>query len=158
MQPSLALGCGVVIAAVCYHFATPLPPATPSDPPVSSGHLILVVEGNVQHLDITHAVAKQDAWGGVPTGLASAFELRIDGADGSTFARIPVDLSRFDLDPSRIGKPPVVTGCDVKDSRIGLLLNVPDYPTATRYVFVHGERVIGEVPAARVRALTGGGR
>lgn len=158
MQPSLALGCGVVIAAVCYHLATPLPPATPPQAPVNPGHLTLVVEGNVQRLDITHAVAKPDPWGGIPTGLTSAFELRIEGADGSTFARVPVDLSRFATDPSRIGKPPVVTGCDVKDSRIGILMNVPDHPTAARYVFVHGEQIVGEVPAARVRALTGGGR
>src|SRR5262249_17078788 len=51
---------------------SPQPRTKPQDPQAAArGHLVLVIEGDVTRLRITHAVAKPDRWAGVPKGLTS---------------------------------------------------------------------------------------
>lgn len=152
--------CVLLAAASLLATRTSAPPAAnapgPQDPP--AGHLVLVVEGDVRSLSITHAAAKPASWGGGVKGLKSPFMLRLLDAKGAELLAIPVDLSAFDTDPTRIGKPLVVQGCVVRDWRIGTLLNVPDLPQVSRYVFTRDGVEIGATSAATVARLLGESR
>lgn len=128
------------------------------EPAAGPGHTVLVVEGTVRALGVTAAVAKPDPWAGVPKGLQSAWSLAILAADGRELARVPLDLSPFDTDPRRIGQPVSVEGCIVRDSRIVMLVNVPNFAAAARYVFEHRGRPLGEISAPELRRLVGGGK
>lgn len=140
----------------------------PQDPAPAPGHLVLVVEGDVTALRITAAVAKPDAFGGVPKGLVSDFAWRAVDGKGNELARVPIDLSAFDTDPRNVGKPVVVTGCEVRSARIGVLLNVPVVAGAVRFEIVRTEPtappkapttlVLGQVAADELAALLRGGR
>jgi hypothetical protein len=173
MHPATIVGCGIALTALSLVFAAPpAPSAAPStgsstgsstggpppqapllQEPAALGHLVLIVEGTVQQLAITHAVAKTDPWGGVPTGLASDFELRLLGDDGVELLKVPVDLSPFETDPARIGKPVEVTGCQVRSSAIALIVNVPRLKGVRSYAFTRRGAPIGSTSALRVAEL-----
>jgi len=159
MHLATLLGCGAVLAvAIASHAAlrhTPTPPAEPPAPAAAVGHYALVVEGDATRLAITHAVVKASPWAGVPTGLTSLFQLSIRDAAGAELASVPIDLSRFDTDPTHVGRPLVVEGCEVRDTRIALLVNVPRYTEAAEYRIVNGERLLGTAPAATVKTMAG---
>ena len=133
-------------------------PTQPPQPPEANGHFALVVEGDRDQLSVTAASHKQDPWAGVPKGFSSTWALSIRDAAGAELANVPLDLSKFDLDPAHKGKPLRVQGCIVKDSHIAMLANVPSFPNAATYVFLRAETVIGTVEGATVRQLAGGGR
>src|SRR5262249_34998451 len=127
MHPATLVGCGLLVAIAGLALRSPSPPfqtptaiSGPQDP--AAGHLVLVVEGTVATLAITHAVAKADPWAGVPEGLTSAFALCLLGDGDRELTRVPLDLSLFDTDPAAIGKPVRVAGCEVRNSRIALLV------------------------------------
>ena len=139
--------------------ATPLPVAqNPDDsrkepvrlPPK---HLVLIVQGTVRQLGISHAVEKPTKWGGYPKGTASRFALRIIGNNSRVLSRIPLDLRRFDTDQDRINGPLIVECCKVKDPRIAMLVNVPLWPNAERYEFLYGDRPIGTVLHANINQM-----
>ncbi|HZT54955.1 MAG TPA: hypothetical protein VFA35_01925 [Burkholderiaceae bacterium] len=173
MHPATIVGCGIALAALSLVFAAPPAASTAASPtasaapstagpppqaplvqdPAALGHLALIVEGNVGLLAITHAVAKTDPWGGVPTGLKSNFELRLLGDDGVELLKVPVDLSPFETDPARIGGPVEVTGCQVRSSAIALIVNVPRLAGVRSYQFTRRGAPIGSTGAQRVAEL-----
>jgi len=137
---------GLLLAAIgCASFSEP------------TGHYVLVVEGTVKELRISGAVAKDTPAGGPAKPKPSEFRLSVRDQAGKELANVPVDLSAFDLDPANIGKPPKVTGCIVRSSRIGVLLNVPNFAEAAEYVILRGETRLGGLDAAGLRALLAGG-
>jgi hypothetical protein len=170
MQHTSILGGSALLAALCLNVGTPAPhpAAQPQEPQqlvraqepgaAQPGHLVLVVEGTVRQLAITHAAQKPDAWAGAAKGLQSPFALQLLAADGKELLRVPLDLSRFDTDPRRIGGPVVVQGCEVRDWRIGVLCNVPRLPSCARYVFLRDGEPIGETSADALAKAIGGGR
>lgn len=121
-------------------------------------HLVLIVEGTVQQLNISHAVEKPSKWGGFPKGTASRFALRIIGNNSRVLSRIPLDLRRFDTDQDRVNGPLRVECCKVKDPRIAMLVNVPLWPNAARYEFLYGDRPIGTVSHERINEMLQEGR
>jgi hypothetical protein len=135
-----AVALGAVMAAALQPEATLRALPQDQDP---AGHYVLVVEGSVLDLRVTHAVAKQDPWAGAPKGLVSEFELLARDAADKELARVPVDLSKFETDPAKVDAPVVVNGCEVKSPRIGILLNIPALDGAARYEFVRRQRAIG---------------
>jgi hypothetical protein len=126
--------------------------------PLPNGHLVLVVEGDVTALRVSHAAHKQEPCGQVPKGLQSEFRLAVVDAAGVELCSQPIDLSLFDTDPLHIGRPVQVTGCIVKDWRIALLVNVPDYPQADRLVFWRGKQQLGALSQRELQQLLGGGK
>jgi len=125
-------------------------PAT-TDP--KSGHLVLILEGNVLQLRVTHAVAKPSAWSGPVKGLESDFQCVILDKENRELRRVAIDLSPFETDPKKVNRPVVVKGCQVKSPNIGVLLNVPRIPDAARYELRHGKKVIGKATAAALATL-----
>ena len=163
MQSSHLLAAGALLAGLGLVLAprddgTAAAPIVPPPPPEANGHFALVVEGDRDRLTVTAANHKQDPWAGVPKGFSSTWTLSIRDAAGQELASVPLDLSKFDLDPAHKGKPLRVQGCIVKDSRIAMLANVPSFPNAASYTFLRGETAIGTVEGATVRQLAGGGR
>jgi hypothetical protein len=131
----------------------------------ADGHYVLVVEGDRNALTITHANAKPDPWGGVPKGFTSEWQLTIRDAAGALLATVPLDVSPFVTSEAGQGQPVRVEGCIVRDSRIGMLVNVPRFAEAASYTFSRpaiagqqAELVIGAAPAAHVRDLAGDAR
>lgn len=154
MHLPATLGVGALAAALLLlSFRGSEPP--PQQP---NGHLVLVVEGDVTALRVSHAAHKQEPCGAVPKGLSSEFRLSAVDAAGKELCSRPVDLSLFDTDPTHIGRPVQVTGCIVKDWRIALLVNVPDYPQADRLLFWRGKQQIGALPQRELQQLLGGGK
>lgn len=126
-------------------------------PPVT-GHLLLVVEGDANSLVVSHITSKQDPYN--PTrGFASEWSVAVLGSDGSELGRFPVDLSRFDLDPARVGQPLRVEGDVVWETRVATLVSIPYFPDAEGLVFRRQRRMISTVPAAVYsRLIVGGNR
>jgi hypothetical protein len=161
MQLSHLLGASVLLAGLGLVFAARGDGAVPTPPPqqpAANGHFVLVVDGDRDQLGITAANHKQDPWAGVPKGFTSAWSLSIRDAAGAELANVPLDLSKFDLDPAHKGQPLRVQGCIVKDSHVAMLANVPCFASAASYVFLRDKTVIGTVEGAAVRQLAGGGR
>ena len=71
---------------------------------------------------------------------------------------MPLDLARFDTDPAHVGTPLVVRGCEVRDPRIALLVNVPRFPGASRYTLWRGDTVLGGLDGGELRRLAGESR
>lgn len=129
------------------------PASAPATQEPTPGHLVLVVEGDVTALRVTHAVAKPDPWAGAPKGLRSEFSVRAIDGNGATLLETPLDLSKFDTDPARVGGPDVVRGCEVHSPRIGTLVNVPALAEADRWQFVQGAKVLGTVTKGELDRL-----
>lgn len=165
MHHSHLLGGALLIAAIGWAVTgsgSEPPVQPPAQPPVADGHFALVVQGDRDQLTITHAVAKDDPWAGVPKGLTSSYLLRISGADGALLAELPIDLSAFDLAPQRKGGKIEVEGCVVLDPHVTTLVNAPRFAAAQSYSFarrdIGGELALGSVTGEQVRILAGGGR
>lgn len=166
MHPTHLLSVGAaaaIAAALCFRpGATTPPPASPAEP---IGHHVLVVEGHREQLAITAASAKADPWAGVPKGFDSPWRLRIEDAGGGVLADVPLDVRPFDVGPGALLRKTRVEGCIVTSPSIGMLVSAPAFASAARYRFTRpgdageaGERALGVVDAATVRALAGGGR
>jgi len=127
-------------------------------PPPATGHFVLVVEGDRDRLSITHASHKADPWAGVQKGLSSNWSLSILDDKGAELSVVPLDMSKFDLEPARKGQPVRVEGCEVHDARIAMIANVPSLAAASAYVFTRGETTVGTIDATTVNQLAGVGR
>lgn len=149
---SCALAATLLLAAAVQDPNKPAPQGNePSAPP--QGHVVLVVEGTVKALRVTTAVAKPDAWAGTPKTLVSEFSLVMLDAGGKELQRVPLDLSKFETDESKVDAPVVVKGCELKSPKIGVLCNIPARNDVATYRFVRGERAIGEVDAASMQRM-----
>jgi len=154
----------MAVAGWFFSSGTSAPPAAPTMPPIAQGHYVLVVEGDRTALSITHANLKADPWAGVPKGFASAWKVTVRDARGETLAEVPLDVSAFATSAAEQGQPVQVEGCIVRDSRIGILANVPAFAAAASYTFTRDGQngveqiVLGQVGGDRVRQLAGGGR
>lgn len=168
MHPSHLVWAGamVVVASLWLgprspsHHAAAVEPL-PTEPPAAVGHYVLVVEGDRNVLDITHASHKTDPFGGVPKGLESTWQLTVRDAAGTTLSAIPLDVTPFATDPLAARRGVVVEGCIVRDPRIGMLVSVPAHPTAASYTFTRAagegrEAVLGVIEATKVQTLAGG--
>lgn len=185
MQLSFLIGAGALIAAIglltgpaTNHAVRPHSPAaavsivetsaipvaaSPAAPPVTqpaNGHYVLVVEGDRNGLGVTFASKKPDPWGGVPKAFTSNWRLSVRDARDQELVNVPLDVRPFATSSRSLGKPVQVMGCIVVDSKIGMLVNVPAFPTATTYVFVRieadgKETKLGTVAAAAISGLTG---
>ena len=68
-------------------------------------------------------------------------------------------LSRFDLDPTRVGQPLRVEGDVVWETQLAILVSIPYFANAAGLVFRRQRRVVSTVPAAvYARLIAGGGR
>jgi|GEM_PF-5825287 len=128
--------------------------------PQADGHYVLVVEGDRLGLDVSFASRKQAPWAGRPKGFESSWRLTVLDVAGTPLADIPLDVRPFATDPASHGKPAVVRGCVVIDSKIGMLVNVPRFTQASSYRFSREDArgvitLLGDVPAAKVRDLSG---
>ena len=59
---------------------------------------------------------------------------------------------------ANVGKPVQVTGCEVRQRRVSMLLNVPRVTGASRFEIRRGKRVLGRLDGKRLRQLSGGGK
>jgi len=114
---------------------------------------VLVVQGSVLDLNVTHAVAKPTPWGGFPKGTAGRCAIRILGANNDVLSRIPLDLSLFDTDVARVGGPMQVRCCKVDDPRLPTLVNIPLLANARRYEFLRGDKLIGTTTHDRISLM-----
>ena len=130
----------------------PVPKPVPSD-----GHLVLIVEGTHKALRVTHAVAKTSRFA-PRKGLASEFAFVALDRRGREIASIPIDLSVFQTDPIKPGKPVIVRGCEVRTRQVSTLLNVPNTPGAASYQLRRGKMVLGRLSQAELQKLLRGGR
>ena len=140
--------------------ASPARTVLPAVPAVADGHYVLVVEGDRNGLTVTFASKKPAPWGGRPKGFDSNWRLSVRDAQDVELVDIPLDVRPFATGAASLGKPVVVQGCIVVDSRIGMLVNVPRYAEAESYRFTRTdadgtETVLGTVAAAKVRDLAG---
>lgn len=170
MHTSRILGAFAIatVSLLCIDARQPTAAATATvvtpPPPLQTGHLVLVVEGDRNGLAVTFARHKPSRWAGVPKGFTSDWQLRIQDAAGQELQRIPLDVRPFATGAAQVGKPATVRGCVVVDSHIGMLVNVPVRTDAAHYQFVRpdatGERdvVIGSITHRRIVELCGGGR
>jgi len=143
MQYRLVTGTLGVIA-VLGTFA--LPPR-PTLPPVPKGHLVLLIEGDARGLRVTHITAKTDPYNPV-YGVKPAHEVVVYDRNAKVLGRYPLDLSKFDLDPKNVGKPLRVEGCQVIDTKVVVLTNIPWLPNASFLEIEKGPASLGEVTAA----------
>jgi hypothetical protein len=153
--PWLSVAAGTAALAGLLSLARSSPATQVAEP----GHYVLVVEGDRAALAVTAASRKADPWGGVPKGLVSTWSLAIHDADGGLLATVPLDVSPFAVDGPRGVR---VEGCVVRDSRIGMLVNVPAFARAATYTFTRDDggavRHLGTTTASQVQQLAGGGR
>lgn len=127
------------------------------DSALPSGHLILQVEGDARALQVTRITRKPDPHNPV-VGVSSAYAVVVQDAAGVELGRYPLDLSRFDLDPARIGQAPRVAGCEVWDARVAMLTNVPDFAGAARLELRRGDVLLGAVEGAAFARLLAEGQ
>ena len=88
-----------------------------------------------------------------------------EDAGVGVLADVPLDVRPFDVGPGALLRKTRVEGCIVTSPSIGMLVSAPAFANAARYRFTRpgdageaGERALGVVDAATVRALAGGGR
>jgi hypothetical protein len=184
MQLSHILVAGTLLAALSalprndsntsasQHSAVDNPPSVQTSPvttptaqplPAANGHYVLVVEGDRNGLAVTFASKKAQRWAGVAKGFQSNWRVSILDAAGAELAMVPLDVRPFATDAKSVGKPLRVQGCIVVDSKIGMLVNVPAFATAARYVFsrtdANGNKTtLGTTASATVRDMSGENR
>ncbi len=148
MQLHALLGAAGVCAVVG-SFAL-APADTPATPPAlpKCGHLVLQLEGNVKGLKVTWITPKQSGFN--RTKSKSDFAVDLLDAAGRKLGTYAVDLSHFDTNPANIGKAIRVQGCEVLDSKIATIVNVPWFATLTSLQIRHRKKVIGTVGAAEL--------
>lgn len=127
----------------------------PSAPPLQAGHLILHVEGDIRRLQVTWITPKKSEYNKVSG--TSPFSVVLLDAAGQELGSYPVDLSRFDLDARNIGKPLRVEGCEVWDTKISTIVNVPYLPAASAVEFRRGAQVLGMLAEVDYRKMIAAG-
>jgi hypothetical protein len=148
MQHQLALATGALGVAVVLGTLVLLPRSDPpAIPPASKGHLVLLIEGDAHGLRITHITAKRDPYNPV-YGARPPHDIVLYDQNARELGRYPLDLSRFDLDPANAGKPPRVQGCEVIDTKVVLLANIPWLPNASFLEIEKGTTSVGELAAS----------
>ena len=90
----------------------------------------------------------------------SSWRLLVVDDAGAELAEVPLDVRPFATGVNSKGKPAVVHGCVVVDSKIGMLVNAPRYAQAASYRFSRTDAAgvvtqLGEVTANQVRDLSG---
>lgn len=103
-------------------------------PPTVPGHLILVVEGDANGLSVTHITSKKEPYA-PPRHVDGDWTVSVRRADGLELGRFPIDLSRFDLNPARVGQGLRVDGDVVWDTRVATLVSIPQLEDAADLVF-----------------------
>ena len=132
MQHQLAAGLLGVVAVFGTLALVPRSPTIPDPafPTGPNGHLILLIEGDARGLRVTHITAKQDAYNPVH-GVTTPYRVVVHDKNHKVLGRYPLDLSRFDLDPKNVGKPLRVEGCEVIDTKVAMLTNIPWFANAS---------------------------
>ncbi len=131
------------------------PASPPPTPPEDIGHLILQVEGNVRALQVTHVSKKKSGYN--RRWDTSPYTVDLHDAKGNRLGSYPLDLSRFETNPLEIGKPVRVEGCEVRDSKIVTLINLPYLPEATSADIRHGDKLLGRLGPQRYRQMLAAG-
>lgn len=119
------------------------------------GHLILQIEGNANALRVTRITPKKSGYN--PTSRTSPYQIELLDAGGQVLGSYPLDLSLFDMNPARVGKPLRVQGCEVRDTRVATLANVPYLAHAVTVRILRGNRVFGFLNTASYRKLVAQG-
>lgn len=155
-MPSLSLTGALLAAGLALSTAATVVAVTHSpSAPEPQGHLILQVEGDARALRVTRITPKPDACG--LARIESPYSVVVRDAAGRELGRVPLDLSKFDLDPARVGGALRVEGCVVHDTRVATLVNVPHWPTASRVEILDGERIVGALTATEYATLVEAG-
>ncbi len=154
MQHQLAAGLLGVVAVFGTLALVPRPPTTPDPafPTGPNGHLILLIEGDARGLRVTHITAKRDDYNPVH-GDKSPYQVVVHDKNHKVLGRYPLDLSRFDLDPKNVGKPLRVEGCEVIDTKVAMLTNIPWFPNASFLEIERNGVSVGEMLADDYRRL-----
>ena len=140
MQHQLAAG-ALGVVAVLGTLATVSRPTPVKGP---TGHLILLIEGDAGGLRVTHITAKRDAYNPVH-GSRTPYQVVVHDATHKVLGRYPLDLSNFDLDPNNAGKPLRVQGCEVIDTKVAMLTNIPWFPNASFLEIQKSQVAVGEL-------------
>jgi hypothetical protein len=119
------------------------------------GHLILQVEGNANALRVTRITPKKSGYN--TTKRVSPYRIALLDAGGQILGSYPLDLSMFDMNPARIGKPLQVQGCAIRDTRVAALTNVPYFAKASAIRILHGKRVLGVLNGPSYKTLVAQG-
>ncbi|MCA8957985.1 MAG: hypothetical protein KDC87_18060 [Planctomycetes bacterium] len=141
-----ALGVAAVAGTLALRPGSPDAPPPPSSalaPPADIGHLILQLEGDVRALQVVHLTPKPSAFN--PTYRPSPFSIDLYDQAGNRLGSYPLDLSRFDTDPLRVGQPLRVEGCEVRDPHIAMLANIPYLPDACSIRICRGDKELGRL-------------
>ncbi len=120
------------------------------------GHLILQIEGDATGLEIVRITAKPDPCG--PLRDSSAVSILVLGQAGTELGRYPLDLSRFDLRPTRVGGAIQVEGCVIHDPRVATLASIPHHPNAERIKLMRGNTTLGSLNATAYRQKLSAGQ
>ena len=161
---AILIGAGVVVGTFLATTPTDSQPAPtkqqavaaqPSKPAVEYGHLIVQLEGNVHGLNVTWITPKTTGYN--KTRVKSTFEIDLLDRAGAKLGTYPIDLTRFDTNPARIGKPLRVQGCEVLDSKIVTMVNVPFFANTASMQIRNGGMVIGRLGADQIAKLTAQG-
>ncbi|MEE2885814.1 MAG: hypothetical protein VX951_00145, partial [Planctomycetota bacterium] len=92
-----------------------------------------------------------------PTSRTSPYQIELLDAGGQVLGSYPLDLSLFDMNPARVGKPLRVQGCQVRDTRVAALANVPYLAKAVSLRILRGNRVFGFLNTASYHRLVAQG-
>lgn len=149
MQHQLALATGALGVVAVLGTLALLPRSTtrPAIPPASKGHLVLLIEGDARGLRVAHITAKRDPYNPV-YGMKQPHEIVLYDQNAQALGRYPLDLSKFDLDPANVGKPLRVQGCEVIDTKVVLLCNIPWLPNASFLEIEKGTTSVSELVAS----------
>lgn len=126
--------------------------ATPAAAPRRPfGHLILQIEGDANGLRVTWITPKQSAYN--PSTRTSPYRIELLDADGMVAGVYPLDLSQFDMNPARVGKPLRVQGCEIRDTRVATIANVAFLAGATAARIMRGNRQLGSLDSTTYQRL-----
>lgn len=131
----------------------PIP--TTGKPQPQYGHLIVQLEGNIHGLNVTWITPKTTGYN--KTRVTSPFEIDLFNGAGAKLGTYPIDLSRFDTNPRSVGKPLRVQGCEVLDSKIVTMVNVPFIANTASMQIRNRGIVIGRLGADQLARLTARG-
>ena len=95
-----------------------------------TGHLILLIEGDARGLRVSHITAKKAPYNPV-RGAQTPYAVVVHDGNHKVLGRYPLDLSHFDLDAKNVGKPVRVQGCELIDTKVAMLTNIPWFPNAS---------------------------
>lgn len=119
--------------------------------PAAPGHYVLLIEGNVSNLHVAKMFPKASGYNQVST--RSEFTVDLFDGNGGILGSYPLDLSQFETDAAKIGRGIRVQGCEVRDTNIAALINVPHFANTTRIQVRRGRIVLSEIGAAQIAQL-----